>query len=85
MSTANPSIWNARFSDTVACYYLWHFRQMKEAGKREILESDLENARRYLEQARRLDIGDIAVPEHESALEQAELELKRLVDAQALV
>lgn len=71
-------IWNARFSDTITCYYIWRFNRMKNRGDLQILRSDLDNGRKYLEEARRWNIGDIAVPEHESELERAELELEEL-------
>jgi hypothetical protein len=71
-------IWNARFADTVAFYYIWRFNRMKDQGDLHILRGDLASARRYLEEARGWNIGDIAVPEHESELERAELELEQL-------
>ncbi len=76
------AIWNARFADTIVCYYIWRFNRMKSNRERDnihILKGDLVSARKYLEEAKGWNIGDIAVSEHESELERAELELKKLV------
>jgi hypothetical protein len=82
---SSARIWNARFADTVACYYIWRFKRMKERGEVHILKSDLARARKYLEEARGWNVGDIAVPEHESELEKAELELESLSQAPGAV
>jgi hypothetical protein len=70
------TIWNARFSDTVGYYYIWRFKRMRDRVTVDQLRSDLREARKYLDRARQWAIGDIAVAEHQSELEQAELELE---------
>jgi hypothetical protein len=63
------AIWSPRFDDTIGCYYLVRAENAwgtsNEIDKRKLdLKEDLDNARRYLEEAAKNDPGDIDIDEH---------------------
>lgn len=64
-----PAFWNARFADTLGYYHLREAERVQQACQSEEwatkdMDRHLDEARRYLMEAKRLDIGDIDVNEH---------------------
>lgn len=70
---ANPSFTNARFFDTIGCFYLLNLEALAERrqGGEELKERRevFEKAEEYFRRAKNVDVGDIDLDEHISRLD----------------
>lgn len=67
----NRRLWNARFADTLGCYFLrktsdlWYNSSLEELGKIDrVLSEHLQRAHEHFRAAMILDIGDTDLPKH---------------------
>lgn len=78
-----PTLWNARFADTVGSYYLLEAQRLWDESSPEDREKlnlsrHFNSAREYFDKAKALDIGDIDIDEHINRLNLLENKYEHL-------